>query len=138
MTEADWQSATNPLTMLEFLARRPLQRQLTLAHLRDPAGAAVSALGNPPDACDLIRDLYGNPFRAVTLAPAVRAWNGGAILLLAEAIHNDAAFDRLPILADALEEAGCTNEDILTHCRSGPVHVRGCWVLDLLLRKRPT
>ena len=41
----------------------------------------------------------------------------------------------MPILADALEDAGCTNQDILNHCRGGGEHVRGCWVVDLLLGK---
>jgi hypothetical protein len=45
------------------------------------------------------------------------------------------AFDRLPLLADALEEAGCADADILAHCRSGGGHLRGCWVVDLLLGK---
>jgi hypothetical protein len=54
---------------------------------------------------------------------------------LAQAIYTDRAFDRMPILADALEDAGCTNQDILEHCRGGGEHVRGCWVVDLLLAK---
>ena len=53
----------------------------------------------------------------------------------AQAIYDDRDFDRLPILADALEEAGCTNADILAHCRQPGEHVRGCWVVDLLLGK---
>lgn len=57
------------------------------------------------------------------------------VLQLANAIAEERAFDRLPILADALEEAGCTDEAILAHCREPGPHVRGCWVVDLLLRK---
>jgi hypothetical protein len=45
------------------------------------------------------------------------------------------AFNRMPILGDALEEAGCTNPDILNHCRQPGEHVRGCWVVDLVLSK---
>jgi hypothetical protein len=67
--------------------------------------------------------------------PSWHVWNGGSIPKLAQSIYTDRAFDRLPILADALEEAGCDNADILEHCRSGGEHVRGCWVLDLILRK---
>ena len=52
-----------------------------------------------------------------------------------QAIYDDRTFDRLPILADALEDAGCSAADILAHCRSGGEHVRGCWVVDLLLGK---
>jgi hypothetical protein len=54
---------------------------------------------------------------------------------MAQAIYNDRRFSDLPILADALEEAGCTDPDILTHCRGPGPHVRGCWVIDLLLGK---
>jgi hypothetical protein len=84
----------------------------------------------------LARDLFGNPFRpAPTLAPAVVAWNGGTVPKLAAAIYEERAFDRLPVLADALEDAGCTDADVLGHCRGGGEHVRGCWVVDLVLGK---
>jgi hypothetical protein len=84
---------------------------------------------------NMFRDIFGNPFRPVVLDPAWLAWNGGTVRKMAQAIYDDRAFDRLPILADALEEAGCANRDILDHCRSGGDHVRGCWVIDLLLGK---
>jgi hypothetical protein len=80
----------------------------------------------------LLRDILGNPFRSLTLDPS---WLTTHVIALAQAIYDDRAFDRMPILADALEEAGCTNQDILTHCRSGGDHVRGCWVVDLVLGK---
>ena len=51
-------------------------------------------------------------------------------------MHDDRAFDRLPILADALEDAGCDNADVLAHCRGEGPHVRGCWVVDLILGKQ--
>jgi hypothetical protein len=54
---------------------------------------------------------------------------------LAQAIYEERAFDRLPILADALEESGCYNADLLAHCRSDGPHVRGCWAVDLVLGK---
>jgi hypothetical protein len=63
-------------------------------------------------------------------------WNGGTVRKLAEAIQDSQDFGRLPILADALEEAGCTDAELLDHCRAGGPHVRGCWVVDLLLRKK--
>jgi hypothetical protein len=63
------------------------------------------------------------------------SWNGGAVPKLSQAIYDDRAFDRLPILADALEDAGCINADILNHCRGPGPHAHGCWVLDLLLGK---
>ncbi len=83
----------------------------------------------------LLRDIVNNPFRQVILAPARLDRQDGTIPKLAQAIYNDRAFDRLPILADALEEAGCDNADILAHCRGPGPHTRGCWVVDLLLGK---
>jgi hypothetical protein len=84
----------------------------------------------------LLRELFGPlPFREVRLDLAWLAWNGGTVQRLAEGIYAERAFDRLPVLGDALEEAGCTDADILNHCRQPGVHVRGCWVIDLLLGK---
>lgn len=62
-------------------------------------------------------------------------WQTETVLSLASGISAESAFDRMPILADALEEAGCDHADILTHCRGDGPHVRGCWVVDLLLSK---
>jgi hypothetical protein len=84
---------------------------------------------------DLFRCVFGNPFRPAAVDPSWPAWNGGAVRNLARTIYDERAFDRLPILADALEEAGCDNADVLGHCRGGGEHVRGCWVVDLLLGK---
>ena len=80
----------------------------------------------------ILRDIFGNPFRPVVADPA---WLTPTIVSFADAIYADRAFDRLPILADALEEAGCTNADILLHCRQPGEHVHGCWVVDLMLGK---
>jgi hypothetical protein len=82
--------------------------------------------------CDLLREVFGNPFRNVRLR---KDWLTSAVVPLAEGIYAGRAFDRLPILADALQDAGCADEDVLNHCRGGGVHVRGCWVIDLLLGK---
>jgi hypothetical protein len=84
----------------------------------------------------LLRDLFGPlPFRNVPLDPAWLVWNEDVIGKLAASIYEGRTFERMPILGDALEEAGCGNEEMLTHCRQqGLVHVRGCWLLDLLLR----
>jgi hypothetical protein len=80
----------------------------------------------------LVYDIFGDPFDPVTVEPAWRTWT---VTTLAQAIYDARAFDRLPILADALEDAGCTNADILNHCRQPGKHVRGCWVVDLVLGK---
>jgi hypothetical protein len=62
-------------------------------------------------------------------------WRSETAVSLASAIYAERAFDRLPILADALEEAGCDHPDILAHCRGDGPHARGCWVVDLVLNK---
>ncbi len=84
---------------------------------------------------ELLRDLFGNPFRPTRVQPAWRAWNGGTLVRMAQVIYDEHRFGDLPILADALEEAGCADRAILSHCRSGGGHARGCWVVDQLLGK---
>ena len=66
--------------------------------------------------CELIREVFGNPFRPVTPDPS---WRALEVVAVAETVHNDRAFDRLPELAVALEHAGCTSADVLAHCRAG-------------------
>ena len=80
----------------------------------------------------LLRDIFGNPFRPVTVN---LVWRSASVVSLAQAIYEERAFERLPILGDALEDAGCANADILAHCRGPGPHVRGCWVVDHLLQK---
>ena len=81
---------------------------------------------------NLLREVLGNPFRPVSVDPA---WLTSTVVTLANGIYEQRAFDRMPILADALQDAGCENADILDHCRGSGPHVRGCWVVDLLLGK---
>jgi len=83
----------------------------------------------------LLRDIIGNPFRSFAVDSSWLSWRDSTIPKLAQAIYDERAFDLLPILADALEDAGCDNADILNHCRQPGEHVRGCWVVDLLLGK---
>jgi hypothetical protein len=84
----------------------------------------------------LVRDVWGPlPFRSIAIDPAWRAWNDGTIPNLASVIYRDRRFEDLPVLGDALEEAGCADADLLTHCRADGEHVRGCWVVDLLLER---
>jgi hypothetical protein len=80
----------------------------------------------------LIRDLFGNPFRPVAVDPV---WRTSTVVSLAEGVYAERAFDRLPILADALQDTGCESPDVLDHCRGPGPHARGCWVVDLLLGK---
>jgi hypothetical protein len=84
----------------------------------------------------LLRCIFGRlPFRPVTVDPDWLDWNGGTVPQIARATYEERAFDRLPVLSDALEEAGCTDADVLGHCRGGGMHVRGCWVVDLIAGK---
>jgi hypothetical protein len=85
---------------------------------------------------ELIRCIFGNPFRPATVDPSWLTWNAGMVVQLAEIIYTEQRFGDLPVLADALEEAGCANDDILNHCHTPGEHVRGCWVVDLLLGKQ--
>jgi hypothetical protein len=86
--------------------------------------------------CNLLRDIVVNPFFELpTIRQAWLSWNGDTVAALAQVIYQQEAFDRLPILADALEDAGCDHREILDHCRAPTPHVRGCWLLDLLLGK---
>jgi hypothetical protein len=81
----------------------------------------------------LLRDIFGNPFRRLQIEPSWLQANGGAVSQIAQAIYNQRDFDSLPILADVLEEGGCTNTDLQAHCRMPGDHVRGCWLIDALL-----
>jgi len=85
--------------------------------------------------CDVLRDLIGNPFPPAAVDPHWLVWNDRTVPRLARALYDEKDFDNLPILADALEDAGCDDADILRHCREPGEHVRGCWVVDLLLGK---
>ncbi|MDB5311511.1 MAG: hypothetical protein JWO38_5713 [Gemmataceae bacterium] len=80
----------------------------------------------------LIRCVFGNPFRPTAGDPP---WLASTAVALARGIYEERAFDRLPILADALQDSGCEDADILAHCRGPGPHVRGCWVVDLILGK---
>jgi hypothetical protein len=85
--------------------------------------------------CALLRDLFGHLFHPAAVEPAWLEWNGGCIAAMARTIYDDRKYQDLPILADALEEAGCTMPDLLDHCRQPGEHVRGCWVIDAILGK---
>jgi hypothetical protein len=79
-------------------------------------------------------DIVGNPFRSVSFDPA---WRTSAAIGLASTMYDARNFNAMPILADALQDAGCEDESILSHCRDeNELHVRGCWVVDLVLGKK--
>jgi hypothetical protein len=80
----------------------------------------------------IAREIFGNPFRPDGFSPA---WRTDTVLVLARLIYESCDFGALPILADALQDAGCEDHELLAHCREPGAHVRGCWVLDLVLGK---
>ena len=124
--------------------------------LSDTYLPVIAAIADPPGEAHasarkvrLLHDIFGPlPFRDVSIDPA---WRTSTVTALARGIYDEKAFDRMPILADALQDAGCDHDEILGHCREGgrgdrgePVggspqqsreHVRGCWVVDLILGK---
>ena len=81
---------------------------------------------------DLVREIFGNPFRPDGFSPD---WRTDTVLVLAHLIYEERDFGAMPILADALQDAGCENPELLAHCREPGAHVRGCWALDLVLGK---
>lgn len=85
------------------------------------------------DAVELVREVFGNPFRPTVIDSGWLDWNESTVLRMAQVIYRKRCFRNMPILADALEEAGCNDSAILSHCRAPQEHVRGCWVVDLLL-----
>ncbi len=89
-------------------------------------------LDKKPALKTILRDIFGNPFRPITLD---HHWLTSNVVDLARTIYEEKAFERMPILADALMDAGCDHDDILNHCRSAGPHVRGCFVVDLILGK---
>ena len=91
--------------------------------------ASADPLAEGAAQCQLLRDIVGNPFRPVS---ADERWDTSTVRALVADIRSEQAFDHLPVLADALMDAGCDEADILDHCRGGGPHVRGCWVIDLL------
>jgi hypothetical protein len=102
----------------------PVRPGTTAGHDRQQAEQHTQA--------QVVRDILGNPFRPIPVDPS---WLSSTAIALAKAIYADRAFDRLLILADALQDAGCENPVILNHLRSDGPHVRGCWALDLILGK---
>jgi len=127
-----------PLAAEEVEAGRALIEAVTAPQADE--GAALAArvartrVAEAP--CALVREIFGNPFRIVAISAPVLAWNGGTVRRLAEAVYDERTFDRLPVLADALEEAGYTDPNILDHLRGPGQLYRGCFLLDLVLGKK--
>jgi hypothetical protein len=132
----DWVADQPPTDSPHYIALM-LYREFCSSSIATHAVSATAGLADgvseQHEQVQLMRCIFGNPFRSVASFPSWLTWHDGTVTKLAEAIYEERAFDRLPILADALEEAGCDNADILKHCRSEGPHVRGCWALDAVL-----
>jgi hypothetical protein len=111
-----------------------------------PADVADAVAGGDQDSparavershqADLLRCIFGNPFTdPPRIVPAWLTWQDGLVRRIAEGIYNDRAFERMGVLADALLDAGCDDDEVVAHCREQGSHHRGCWALDLLLNK---
>jgi hypothetical protein len=100
---------------------------------RDAAGQSDWGRARVKQAA-VVRDLLRYPARPpVVFDPAWLHWQNGLVVQMARTIYAEYRFTELPILGDALEEAGCDDREVLDHCRNQPVHVRGCWLIDRLL-----
>jgi hypothetical protein len=102
---------------------RELQRLATATNV-------ITSAAFQPSAAALLRDVFVSPFRAVP--PIEPAWLTSTVVSIARRAYDERDFAALPVLGDALEEAGCGHQDVLRHCGEPRGHVRGCWVLDLL------
>jgi hypothetical protein len=139
------QQAPRGTPEVEKLVHADMATAAGWAILEDAWEAAYQATGvdwgedyadEPAHQLVLLRDVFGPPlFRPVPIDPAWLGADGGAAPALARRIYNDRAFHDLPVLAGALERAGCADPDMLSHCRQPSEHVRGCWVVDLILGK---
>jgi hypothetical protein len=116
---APQQDAVNAVGLNATKDRRSVNQEVAQAELREQA--------------ELAREIFANPFAPPPPLPAaVRAWNDGTVVKLAQSLYDERAYDRLGILADALTDAGCADDVLLSHLRSSGPHVRGCWALDLV------
>ena len=144
---AGWTELASARKLAKELYREAMQRRVGLGAgaVRDVClvaspSAFAAAQGvipmisfAPEKSTRFVHDIFGNPFRPVVVDPS---WLTSDVVVLAEGIYQDRAVDRMPILADALQDAGCDSDDILNHCRQPGEHVRGCWVIDLLTGRK--
>lgn len=104
------------------------------AQLLASDGAQGPAFAEGPEKARLLREIFGPQlFRSVAIEDSWLAWNAHTVSRLAPTVYDERAFHRFPVVADALEEAGCSDNDLLDHFRDPGPHYRGCWALDLVL-----
>jgi hypothetical protein len=135
--EAELRAAAAAARLAEVAARAAngfWNAAWTAAETAGKAEAAAQRAVQAAADADLFREIFGNPFRPLQLDPSWLRWNHGSLLTIARSIYEERRFGDLPILADALIDAGCQDEEVLAHCRSPYRHVRGCWVVDGILK----
>jgi hypothetical protein len=127
-----WIRKQAPLSLALQVVQFALEdlREARANEVTPPAEGAVER--SKRQVAAVVRDIFDNPFRPVTCAPA---WRTDTVLALARQMYEARDFSAMPILADALQDAGCDSAAVLDHCRSEEPHVRGCWVVDLVLGK---
>jgi hypothetical protein len=119
----------------DFNTSIPHEASLVMSCLDEAIGRGCAQLRDIAD-LRLLRDVFGPlPFRSVVLDATRLTWKRGTVPRIADGIYDRKAFDELPLLADALEDAGCTDAELLGHLRGPGPHVSGCWALDLILGK---
>jgi hypothetical protein len=126
------EAARNACENMRLQAVREAAYEVPPGHDEARANAEASAIERRAQA-ELLRELFGNPFRPAHVEPSWATWGNGAAVALARVIYDNNQFEDLPYLADALLDAGCADERMLEHCRTPGGHVRGCWVVDLIL-----
>ncbi len=122
-TGITWVRMADASAAASYASNDYLAEEGVLEVMRAAAAATFDPGGEKSGQASQLRCLFGNPFCPLTADPL---WLTSTVIALAQTIYADRAFDRLPILADALEDAGCDNADVLAHCRSEGPHVRGC------------
>jgi hypothetical protein len=108
-----------------------------VARAADPEDEDTLDPAEQAEQCRLLREIFGNPFWPVSPEATWLTWNDGTVARVAQGIHESRSFEDLPVLADALIEAGCQEVSILAHCRQPGDHVPGCWVVDALREALP-
>jgi hypothetical protein len=131
-TPQEW-AASAPVFLLNPSAAEFSQTAALRASIAMAESGATTRDAEDQLQFEMLRDIFGNPFRPVAFD---REWRTSTVASLAKSMYESRDSSTMPILGDALQDAGCEQADILKHCGGGGPHVRGCWVVDLVLGRR--
>jgi hypothetical protein len=129
---AQGQPPEDDLHFIGLMLYRELVSSRPAVHALTAPGGLTNGLTEQVRQSELLRDVFGNPFQPVEFSAS---WRTDTAVSLARQMYAVRDFSAMPILADALQDAGCDNDDVLNHCRGEGPHVRGCWVVDGVLGK---